>query len=232
MRFSLSVDARWHVFNSCAITNANAATTYEKSSSFGYIPGNVNMDGQLTAADARLALRGSLGLEDYAPGSLQFNLADYNRDNDLTAGDARSILRASIGLDPFDGNYESSKHKIELKKGDVMFEIDGVKVIYIDSAKDSNGKYTVTVQYVNTTKDYREIILMWFSDGRYNYDFNVRLSDSHTFGNTATLKNVNSLYFYSLYCKVVRSAMESSQFSSKTTREQMKEVTAATFQIA
>ena len=68
-----------------------------------YLRGDVNMDGEVHAADARLALRGSIKLEDYAPGSPEFLRADFNGDGDLTAGDARAILRVSIGLTPDHG---------------------------------------------------------------------------------------------------------------------------------
>ena len=68
-----------------------------------YLRGDVNMDGEVQAADARLALRGSIKLEDYAPGSPEFLRADYNGDGDLTASDARAILRVAIGLTPDHG---------------------------------------------------------------------------------------------------------------------------------
>ena len=72
-----------------------------------YLRGDVNMDGEVHAADARLALRGSIRLENYEPGSPEFLRADYNGDGDLTAGDARSILRVAVGLTPDCGEVKN-----------------------------------------------------------------------------------------------------------------------------
>ena len=64
-----------------------------------YLLGDVDADGSITAADARLALRAAVGLENYAKTSSQFLAADVDFDKQLTAGDARSILRAAVGLE-------------------------------------------------------------------------------------------------------------------------------------
>ncbi|MBR5423308.1 MAG: hypothetical protein IK108_04780 [Clostridia bacterium] len=66
------------------------------------VKGDVDGDGRVTAADARLALRASVGLEKYTAGSAKFTAADYNSDGRITAEDARAILRISVGL-PADG---------------------------------------------------------------------------------------------------------------------------------
>ena len=60
---------------------------------------DVNRDGSVTTADARLALRAAIGLEGYEPASINHLQADVNRDGDVTTADARSILRIAIGLD-------------------------------------------------------------------------------------------------------------------------------------
>ncbi|MBQ6897550.1 MAG: dockerin type I repeat-containing protein, partial [Clostridia bacterium] len=60
------------------------------------VPGDVNCDGTISAADARSALRKAVSLDtikDYQEYS-----ADVNRDAKITASDAREILRASVGL--------------------------------------------------------------------------------------------------------------------------------------
>ena len=62
--------------------------------------GDVDNDGDVTAADARLALRAAVGLEDYAPQSLPFVRADYDKDGEITASDARMILRTAVALEP------------------------------------------------------------------------------------------------------------------------------------
>ena len=65
-------------------------------------PGDVDRDGRISAADARLALRRSVGLEDYAYLTETFALCDADRDLRVTAADARVILRASVGLENAD----------------------------------------------------------------------------------------------------------------------------------
>ena len=67
---------------------------------FAYAPGDPDHDGRVTAADARLALRLAVGLEDYYPASGFFLACDADGDGEATAGDARAILRAAVGLEP------------------------------------------------------------------------------------------------------------------------------------
>ena len=61
--------------------------------------GDVDADGSVTAADARLALRRAVDLETFARGSAQYTAADADRDGTVTAADARLILRAAVGLE-------------------------------------------------------------------------------------------------------------------------------------
>ena len=65
-----------------------------------YTPGDVDGDGTITPADARLALRASVGLEpNIVKGTAAYKIADADGDDTLTPGDARLILRASVGLE-------------------------------------------------------------------------------------------------------------------------------------
>ena len=59
--------------------------------------GDVNMDGSLDPADARLALRIAIGLDGASTARKQ--LADVDSDKDVTPADARLILRSAVGLD-------------------------------------------------------------------------------------------------------------------------------------
>ena len=61
--------------------------------------GDVDEDGEITAADARLALRKAVDLETYAPGSREFLACDVDKDGEVTAADARKILRAAVELE-------------------------------------------------------------------------------------------------------------------------------------
>ena len=63
----------------------------------GVEPGDVDNDKNLTAADARLALRSAIGLVNLMHWALE--AADVDGDSDVTAADARIILRRSIGLE-------------------------------------------------------------------------------------------------------------------------------------
>ena len=62
-------------------------------------PGDVDGNGQITAADARLALRRSVGLETYAENSPEYSACDVDFDGNVSAADARLILRGSVGLE-------------------------------------------------------------------------------------------------------------------------------------
>ena len=64
-----------------------------------YRLGDVNGDGKITAADARLCLRVSAGLESILS-LTHSDAADIDLNGKLTASDARSILRISAKLDP------------------------------------------------------------------------------------------------------------------------------------
>ncbi len=62
-----------------------------------YTIGDVNDDGDVTATDARLALRASVKLESLSDTASK--AADVNHDNSVTAADARIILRVSVKLE-------------------------------------------------------------------------------------------------------------------------------------
>lgn len=62
--------------------------------------GDVDLDGDITVKDARLALRISLSLEsDMRPGTNYYYAADVNGDGEVRSDDARTILRTALGLD-------------------------------------------------------------------------------------------------------------------------------------
>ena len=63
-------------------------------------PGDVDGDGDVKTADARLALRISIGLEPaLTPDTPEYKAADVDGKPGVTTNDARSILRAAIGLE-------------------------------------------------------------------------------------------------------------------------------------
>lgn len=64
---------------------------------FKYAPGYIDEDNVISAADARLVLRASVGLEELS--ARQRKAADIDKDLNISAADARIILRASVGLE-------------------------------------------------------------------------------------------------------------------------------------
>ena len=63
-----------------------------------YTLGDVDGKDGVNAADARLALRAAVGLEDYAAGSAEFLACDVDLSETITAADARLILRRAVGF--------------------------------------------------------------------------------------------------------------------------------------
>ena len=69
----------------------------EKNETVSYLYGDVDADGRVTSADARLVLRRSVMLDSFT--DLQDILADVDEDALITPADARTVLRASVGLE-------------------------------------------------------------------------------------------------------------------------------------
>ena len=61
--------------------------------------GDVNGDGDVDSADARLVLRAAVALEPIQEDSPSFLAADVNENGYIDAGDARLVLRASVALE-------------------------------------------------------------------------------------------------------------------------------------
>jgi hypothetical protein len=68
------------------------------SASAHLLPGDVDDDGAVTAADARRTLRAAVSLEPIEKGGKAFICADMDEDGSITASDARTILRIAVGL--------------------------------------------------------------------------------------------------------------------------------------
>ena len=195
------------------------------------LPGDIDQDGNITAADARLALRAAVELEHYAVGTEKFALADYDRNGKITSADARYILRVAVGLEPF-ANSSSTPQNGVVNVGDTIFESDGMRVTYQGYAKQNDGLYSITVKYENTTSTYKEGLIMWMANGRYNWNFKTLINSGVTTGNTSVLKNFRSLDNVTLYFKVFANAGASAQFSGLTTENQLKQMQSASFKFA
>ncbi|MDR1628885.1 MAG: CAP domain-containing protein [Oscillospiraceae bacterium] len=83
---------------------------------FAFLWGDIDQNGALTAADARLALRASANLE--ALDETQKELCDVDRDNKITAADARMILRVSAGLEKEDTSGTDTNTETPPPQGD------------------------------------------------------------------------------------------------------------------
>ena len=62
-----------------------------------YQKGDIDFDGQVTAADARKALRAAVDLDKLT--EAEKLAADMDGDGEITAADNREILRKSVGME-------------------------------------------------------------------------------------------------------------------------------------
>ena len=103
------------------------------------LKGDVDSDGEVTAADARLALRASVGLESFEAGSAAFLGADCTGDGVIKPADARLILRRYVRL--VSDSFEESADLPKPSSPSVSFSVDNY-----DAEK---GASTVTARLVN-----------------------------------------------------------------------------------
>jgi len=83
----------------CTVCGETKTEVIGKTAPEGYMLGDVDLDGDIDAGDARLALRQAVRLEHYTPESVNFINADVDFSGEITAEDARSILRVAVKLD-------------------------------------------------------------------------------------------------------------------------------------
>ena len=81
----------------CTVCGATRTEIIQKPAVTPENIGDINGDGEITSADARLALRAAVGLEEYE--GFTADVADANRDGEITSADARLLLRAAVGLE-------------------------------------------------------------------------------------------------------------------------------------
>ncbi len=77
--------------------------------------GDANLDGRVTAEDARLTLRAAVKLETLGDDALRS--ADADHDNEITSADARLILRAAVGLETLSPMPETTQTVVYQSKG-------------------------------------------------------------------------------------------------------------------
>lgn len=111
------------------------AVTILPITAFAASAGDIDGDGNITASDARLALRYSVGLE-YFTSSQKAN-ADVDGTSGITASDARLILRVSVGLDSLQQNFEP-----------IVYTGSGDRII--TNVTLPEGLYKISLSYVGT----------------------------------------------------------------------------------
>ncbi len=85
--------------NTADATPTDATPTDATPTDAGYAAGDVDGNGKIESADARLALRASVKLENYQTGSAPFVAADVDVNGRIESSDARTILRVSVKLE-------------------------------------------------------------------------------------------------------------------------------------
>lgn len=105
------------------------------------LKGDADGDGNISAADARLTLRCSVGLESFSAGTKQ--ATDMDNDGNITASDARTILRMSVGLYDDKPSYSNEYDLIRSGKFYMNAEIssDGVNYEKAEMAFTDNTSY-------------------------------------------------------------------------------------------
>ena len=81
------------------ILSATEEETTSSDSGNEILKGDADLNGKITAADARMILRIAAKL--VSVDSYRLTFADYNNDGNITSQDARFVLRLSANLDPY-----------------------------------------------------------------------------------------------------------------------------------
>lgn len=102
-KFGLGIDrltthTRWYPKKTCPIYILPHWDAFKNLvEAYMYEAGDIDMDGKVTAADARLALRAAVNAEKLS--DVQKIIADTDGDGKITSADARDILRESVGME-------------------------------------------------------------------------------------------------------------------------------------
>lgn len=119
-----------------------------QSGATGILAGDINKNGKIDAADARLALRYSVNLEEFDDEMKLIGNVDGN--DKITAADARIILRMSVGLEELfylqteekDSFFEV--HFIDVGQADCILVICDGETLLIDGGNTGDAKLIST----------------------------------------------------------------------------------------
>ncbi len=112
------------------------------------LAGDIDGDGSVTASDARLALRYSVGLENFD--EYQQLISDVDSNGKTDASDARTILRMAVGLDGLiyiEINDEESYfrvHFIDVGQADCALIICDGETLLIDGGNVADGELVIS----------------------------------------------------------------------------------------
>ena len=124
--------------------SVNAAMSYDGQSSTisgmrSPVKGDIDGDGKISAADARLVLRMSVGLENI------IRSADVDGDGKVSAADARLVLRVSVGLETFENeNSYFEVHFLDVGQADCSLIICDDETLLIDGGNVADSEYVVS----------------------------------------------------------------------------------------
>ena len=112
-----------------------------------FTPGDIDNDGTVTAADARIALRASVGIftdgdktYDFSESSRTLLIADRDKNGAVEASDARSILRAAVGLTAFYSNSKLATYtNLTDKHDDRTQPIDRITIHHMSDVMTAKG---------------------------------------------------------------------------------------------
>lgn len=105
------------------------------------IPGDVNSDNKVSAADARIIMRIAVGLDKTDKNTL--SLADVNFDKKVNSEDARLVLRKATGIES--KAIDSGIFKGYTEKGYSIYEKDGLT--FVDGVLIANKSYSLPESY-------------------------------------------------------------------------------------
>ncbi len=107
--------------------------------SYAFVRGDVDSDGKVTASDARIILRISVGLDNLSEDNLSLGDVDY--DGKISAADARKVLRLSVGINEKDVKPDIPGAKLVgyTSKGYSIYEANNMT--YIDGILIANKTY-------------------------------------------------------------------------------------------
>lgn len=106
-----------------------------------YSLGDVDCNGKINSADARLALRMAVGLE--ILGAEQIAAADVDEDCKITAADARLILRAAVGLENF------SEIDAIMREMSVREKVGQLFIVYPESLNFGSSKWEAVTDFTD-----------------------------------------------------------------------------------